>query len=78
MGERRPKDRVAFMDKSNVFSIFLPILNHKYENETIQGEMILGQSPRPFIIVEEMHNVYGMGPSFQTRIGGSLNLKKMY
>jgi hypothetical protein len=42
------------MDKSNnVFSIFLPILTHKYENETIQGEMILGQSPRSFIIVEE-------------------------
>ncbi len=41
------------MDKSNVFSIFLPILTHKHKNETIHGEMVLGQSPRPFIIVEE-------------------------
>jgi hypothetical protein len=41
------------MDKSNVFPIFLPILTHKYGNETRQGEMIVGQSTSPFIIVEE-------------------------
>ncbi len=41
------------MDKSYVLPIFLPLLTHKYEPEMIQGELILGQSPRPFIIIEE-------------------------
>jgi hypothetical protein len=32
VGERRPKDKAGFMDKSDVLPIFLPILTHKYEN----------------------------------------------
>ncbi len=52
-GWKEAQRQGGFMDKFNVFSVFLPILTHKYENETIQGEMILGQPTRPFIIVEE-------------------------
>ncbi len=52
-GWKEAQREAGFMDKSNVLPIFLPLLTHKYETEMIQGELILGQSPRPFIILEE-------------------------